>query len=468
MSTDCELSSNGKVFKKYLRTDSEFTIPDGVKTIGTDAFKNCATLKSIVIPDGVKTIGWGAFYGCKSLTSIELPDSVKEIGTVAFCGCTSLKSIAVPRRVKTIWEKAFYGCSSLKSIILPESLKVIGESAFYGCSSLTSIVVPDSVRKIAERAFDRCSALTSVFIPKRVKKIGLGAFGGCPSLKSFEVDENNRNYRSDDGVLFSKDGKTLVKVPGGASLETFFVSNEIKKIRRDAFYACRSLQSIDVAEDNLNYRSIDGVLFSKDGKELVEFPEGMKKERFPVAEDVKLASFGACPSLEFVDVAENNPRYRSVDGVLFSKNEKSLIKFPGGMKKESFVVPESVEEIADEAFADCSSLTSIIIPGTVNGIGWEAFRSCSSLESVVVQEGVESIGPLAFADCPALKSVVLPKSVEFFGGCAFWDEDGECVELEFVGEGVFYGCEALTIRAPKGSPAERYARECGLDFEPVE
>ena len=468
MSADYELSANGKVFKKYRGTASEFAVPDGVKTIGIEAFRNCSTLKSVVIPEGVKTIDWGAFFGCKSLESVETPNGVTTIANAAFCGCRALKSIVVPNGVKTVWNKAFYDCSSLTSIALPESLKIVGEDAFAYCRSLTSVDLPESVNKIDFGAFRNCSSLTAVFIPKRVKTIGVGAFSGCRALKSFEVDENNSRYRSVDGVLFSKNGRTLVKIPGATALETFFVSEEINKVRFDAFDACRSIKTIDVAENNSKYRSVDGVLFSKDGKKLVAFPEGMQKDRYLIDDEVKTAFLNCCPLLESIDVAENNSKYRSIDGVLFSKDGKKLVKFPGGMKKERYVVPESVAEIEPGAFSGCVALTSITVSKNVELINYGAFENCVSLESVVVEESVESLGPSAFAGCSALKSVVLPKSVEQFSGWSYWDEDGEFCELDFTGDDVFLGCKAMTIRAPKGSPAERYAKECQINFEPSE
>ena len=108
------------------------------------------------IPNSVKTIGEGAFSGCDSLTSINIPNSVTTIGEDAFSGCNSLTSINIPNSVKTIGEDAFSNCISLTSISIPNSVKMIGKDAFAFCDSLTFINIPNSVTTIGDRAFLGC------------------------------------------------------------------------------------------------------------------------------------------------------------------------------------------------------------------------------------------------------------------------------------------------------------------------
>ena len=114
-------------------------IPDGVTSIGENAFNNCLKLTSITIPDSVTSIGRYAFYNYSSLTSITIPNSVTSIDGYAFCKCTGLTSIAIPSSVTSIGQRAFYECSGLTSITIPEGVTSIGQDAFYNCISLKTI-----------------------------------------------------------------------------------------------------------------------------------------------------------------------------------------------------------------------------------------------------------------------------------------------------------------------------------------
>ena len=169
---------------------TEFTIPDGVTTIGCAAFEGCSNLTSVTIPDSVTEIGRWAFEGCSNLTSITIPDSVTTIGDLTFYDCSSLTSITIPNSVTSIGFKAFSGCSSLTSVTIPDSVTTIGCAAFEGCSNLTSITIPDSVTTIGDHTFYGCSSLTRVTIPDSVTEIGRWAFEGCSSLTSITIPRN--------------------------------------------------------------------------------------------------------------------------------------------------------------------------------------------------------------------------------------------------------------------------------------
>ena len=200
------------------KKDKSFSIPQGVSTIGREAFYGCSNLTSITIPGSVTSIGYRAFYGCTGLTGIDvgesnkryssidgnlynktqtkliqyavgkkdqsfsLPGSVTSIGDNAFYGCTSLTSVTIPGSVTSIGDYAFYGCTSLTSVTIPGSVTSIGDYTFYGCTSLTSVTIPGSVTSIGDYAFRNCNNLTSVTIPDSVTSIGSYAFAYCHNL----------------------------------------------------------------------------------------------------------------------------------------------------------------------------------------------------------------------------------------------------------------------------------------------
>ena len=165
----------------------------GVTNVGSNAFKNCASLTSVNLGDGVMTIESWAFNDCDSLTSIELPDSVTTIGFRAFSDCDSLTEIKAdgPSYVdaggvlftkdkKTLVQ--YPGGKSADIYLVPDSVTTIGDYAFYYCDGLTSVDIPDSVTTIGERAFCYCDRLTSVEISDSVTTIGDYAFYWCKKL----------------------------------------------------------------------------------------------------------------------------------------------------------------------------------------------------------------------------------------------------------------------------------------------
>ena len=181
-----KITSNELLGYDSKKPRGKIIIPDGVSSIGKNAFSGCSSLAEIAIPEGVTSIGESAFSDCSSLASITLPASVKSIEDSAFSGCSNLAEITIPEGVKSIEGSAFNGCRNLASITLPKDLTSIGGCAFFGCTNLAEITIPASVTSIGMLAFQNCSSISSITIPKSVTRIGKGAFFGCSSLHSVD------------------------------------------------------------------------------------------------------------------------------------------------------------------------------------------------------------------------------------------------------------------------------------------
>ena len=142
-----------------------------LKKVGEEAFAYCKNLKEVIIPEGVLSIGKNAFFQ-SGIVSVDLPQTLTEINSYAFRYCENLLSIVIPQGIKTIEEYTFQLCTSLSSVSLPDGLTSIGPSAFYGCAALTRIALPDSLTTIADHAF-RQAGLLEVTIPEGIEEIEL-------------------------------------------------------------------------------------------------------------------------------------------------------------------------------------------------------------------------------------------------------------------------------------------------------
>jgi GH24 family phage-related lysozyme (muramidase) len=219
-------------------------------------------------------------------------------------------------------------------------------------------------------------------------------------------------YASIDGVLFDKNIRTLIKYPQGKAQRTYYViPSSITSIVGYAFYYCSILTGVSIPSSVL---SIGG------------------------------STFAGCSNLTSITVDNRNPTYASIDGVLFDKNIQTLIRYPQGRTQRTYVIPSSVTEIGYTALAGCSSLTNIIIPSSVTYISYNAFAdttllsisvaSCSSLTSISVDNrnpAYASIDGVLFdkniqtiIQYPVgrnQKTYVIPSSVTTIGDGAFSD-----------------------------------------------
>ena len=148
---------------------TSITIPDSVTSIGNYAFYSCDSLTEFKgkFADGDGRIlvvdGELIAFAQAGITEYTIPDSVTSIGSQAFYGCSSLTSVTIPDSVTEIGYMAFQNCYSLTSVTIGDSVTTIGNYAFWGCVSLTSITIPDSVTSIGYGAFNYCNSLTNVY-----------------------------------------------------------------------------------------------------------------------------------------------------------------------------------------------------------------------------------------------------------------------------------------------------------------
>ena len=469
------VTSIGDSAFRYCRSLTSVIIPDSVTSIGDSVFRYCFSLTSVTISYSVTRIGNYAFSGC-GIKEIKIPDSVTRIGDSAFSGCNKLKEITMPDGVTSIGDSAFYSCRNLTKVNIPEGVTRIGDSAFCNCSSLAEITISDSVTSIGDYAFSGCGKLREITIPDSVTSIGDYAFDGCSNLSSINVNAQNENYSSVDGVLFNKDKTMLIKYPAGnndmfysipdgvtsigifafsdcSNLASATIPNSVTSIGDNSFYGCTSLESITIPDSVTSIE--DGAFGNCSSLASITIPDSVV--------NIGDNAFQFCSSLISITIPNNvtsigyDAFYNcsGLTSVKISDSVKSLDGvFSGCSSLRNVTIPDSVTSI-ENAFSSCSSLATITIPDSVTVIDG-AFNGCSSLTSIKIPDGVTSIGWYTFDSCNNLTSITIPDSVTSIGGCAFRD----CTRLTsvIIPDGVtsigifaFSGCSSLTcITIPDG------------------
>lgn len=297
-------------------------IPSTIKLIGTEAFKDSALASVNLSNSVIKEVPYGAFRGT-ALTTVQLPDSVQTVGDYAFAHCTQLRSVNL-NNVTKIGNYAFTSTALVAVVSNNEkatSVNTIGNGAFRNCENLVTVNMP-YVDAIGNRAFENCTALSNLNIDS-VKTVGDNAFRGDTSLETVVIDKATdigANAFSGAEKITSIDLQSVVKIGdeafAGTAITTVTLPATLNELADKAFYGISGLTSITVAEANAKYKSIDGVLYSVNDKNfytLVSYPAGKTATSYDVYyRTIKLGaySFNANTYLEDVSL----PVYLQVIG----------------------------------------------------------------------------------------------------------------------------------------------------------
>ena len=416
-----------------------------VTHIGRDAFLDCSALTSVTIPEGVSRIGRGAFHDCTGLKSIKMPSSVKIIERDAFLGCNALSSVSIPEGVTSIERGTFDWCCGLESIEIPSGVTQIGGSAFAWCKGLTSVTIPERVTDIGDSAFHGCNALTSVTISASVTNINHVAFRNTGALTTFQVDPDNRFYKSENGLLLTKDGTMLVRgVNGDATIPP-----SVTAIGPCAFEGCVALRSAEIPS---GVKSIGSFAFKQ--------CRGMKSVTIPPSvTDIEREAFHNCKGLKSIAIPQGVTVIRnstftgsSLTEVVIPANvkvlERGAFSWCGELKSVTF--PEGMTIIGRDAFYSCGKLTTLVIPSSVQRIEQGAFYGCGSLTSVTMRGERPNVPNNIFDRCGNLKAIHVPANAKSWAGMKEWFGiplvfDGEQAAAKLLPESLSVGLEGALV-----------------------
>ncbi|MBR2885294.1 MAG: leucine-rich repeat protein [Clostridia bacterium] len=271
-----------------------------------------------------------------------------------------------------------------------------------------------------------------IYVPASIEFLNTsyGLFGG--GISGVEIDENNPNYTTVDGVIYSKDEEVLVSyLPNGP--ETYTIPNGVTAIGANAFLWNESIikiilpESLEIIGESAfeDCYVLETIVVNDNLKEILKYAfhgcYNLKSFDVPASlTSINEFVFNNCSFLQSINVSSENPVYSSEDGVLYNKDKTELIRCPEGKSLEEWNFPSSVTTIGHSGFYSCD-MESIVISENIETIGKLAFSSCYFLENVKFAESsaLETICEYAFSDCESIKALKLPEGLKSIMHCAF-------------------------------------------------
>ncbi len=436
-----------------------------VTTVAEGAFQDCDFVRCLVFGDNILSINSGAVSSCYNLNTVVLGEKVAEISTYAFSRCYKIvevynksqltitvgdvlngnvglyakkiytesyesnlsitddgyviyadgkvrelisyvgenKNLVLPNGVTRINDYAFLDNDKIESIDIVDSVTEIGDSAFATCDILTTVRVGDGVSTIGESCFTNSINLKSITIGKNLESIGWQALENCNFI-SIAVDAHNQSYKSINGSLYSFDGKKLLQYAIGKNDASFTIPNGVTSIARGAFRHSQNLTNVIIS---------DSVL----GVDDWAFADCTKLSSVYVGKNVNYISNVAFSNTRLINITvdERNSDFMSEGGNLYmlTNGVRNLWLYSARSDAHTFVVPNDVTFIANNAFYGCDNLVAIEIGDGVTTIGEYAIIDCEKLETLIIGRNVSNIRENAFYQCDNLSNIIVDNNENF-------------------------------------------------------
>lgn len=386
------ITSLSRLFK-YCDNLKEIKLPSTLETLCCEF--NSPKLTSIYIPASVKRMDERTFRNCENLANIEIdaanPYYRKEKGLLIAKECEltynrryenvvvgyehNQTDVVIPEGVTAIAPFVFSDNKKIRSVTIQNGVIAIDRTAFANCENLESVTIADSVKEIGSEVFENCRNLTTLFLGAGVESLGSGIFYGCDNLRNITISDQNEHFAIEDGMLMSKDKKTLILA---FPKDEIVVPSNIEKISSKAFCLCK--------KENIR------IIFPEDSLFVSSAIEGCENCTFVVSDVTKAISLpNNTKNLTFELYHTGLPKTFSRDYTF------------KGVKKVVF--PNTIKNLGTGAFRDCADLKELVLPDCLEYIESYAFKGCTSLPDLVLPDSMKIIGKAAFSD---LKNLELP------------------------------------------------------------
>lgn len=347
--------------------------------------------------------------------------------------------------VKSIADRAFMG-KSFDSVVIPDSVTYIGERAFYLCRNLKEVIGGRGISVIDTEAFSGCSKMTEFTIYNALTQMSPDAFCSNYNLAKIKVVPDNALYASVNGDLYSKDGRVLVRYALGKQDSSYTIADSVTEIAPYAFEGAYRLNAVEFGSGVT--RIGDAAFYGCFGLDEINLPDNVR--------EIGSSAFGSCTAL--VSVNTGNGVKVIADGA-FANCQRLRVAIVGNSAEElgsylfyrcrrlrTAVIGSSADKIGAYSFGECTSLREIDLGG-VRFIDSYAFYGCENLKSVDIPDSVTDIGYQAFCRCESLSDISFGSGLKTIGNYAFCRTAiGEITLPEgliSIGDSAFTVCENL-------------------------
>lgn len=373
-----------QAFYKCTSLKQKLILPETVEVIGQSAFNGCVNLiDELYIPKSVKSIGKWAFDNCKNITALKLNEGLEFIGYCAFNGCLKIAgTLEIPSTVKVIDDFAFNHCENITTLKLNEGLEEIGLSAFQLCINLTGdLILPSTLEIIEDNAFIKNSKLNGILeIPGKVKRIGAQAF----------VETNITTLKLNEGVeeigdSAFKDVKTItgeIEFPstlkviedyafnGCKGINSIKLNEGLIKIGGAAFQLCTGLNDTLILPSTVEYIGTFAFNHCSSLKNIsLELPKNLKGIGGYIKDGIETATESSHTFYDFATnyikeytISNDNKYFKTIDGVLYTKDGTRMIAYPAKKETSTFEIPEGLTLIDELCMGKNSNTYTLQLP----------------------------------------------------------------------------------------------------------
>ena len=500
-----------EVFKDYVYTDGnrkavsalkvlplkgdtyagKVTIPEivsyhrrklSVTKVDSCAFDNCPELKEVVVPKSVTS--FPSIFGSPEVERVTVDEENPEYRSLDGAlyargrfrnadtdGCTELKyyppgeRFVFPEFVDSIADGAFSGCKKLKSVVLSDKVTRIPSGTFANCINLESITWGAGIRAIWGKAFENCTALKSIVFPDSVEGVSSDAFRGCTNISSitfakgkyFDLDSLPKDCFPWGQDSFTLDGVRYAPYKAFDREEAALLA--VVDLPKDADTFFPDITTLKIPAKVEHYGFIYKVSECKSS--FRQFPS---LKRLELPSTVMKVDIAEIENLQEVVVDKGNTEFSTEDGVLFNKQKTVLLSFPRRRDVKEYLIPDGVQQIAENAFCEQPFIEEIVLPDSTVAIEKRAFANCRSLREVHLGKNIKKIGIESFAYTAIERFVLTPNArfvnqhtwdgkTPFYGSkLKAFELDGEN-ELYAVIDGILYIKNSWGLRLKFCPPA---------------